>query len=194
MACAAVAAGVSAFGATGSQAALLFTIEAVGPNVVVTGSGSAITTGLTPSVPQGSYTRVIVPSVASVSVGPYGFVQRDSYAGVTGPAAFGTGGGIGSFEGTGTHFGLSALNATTFFLQVPPGYVSGAPLFGTAVYTGSTFATLGVTPGTYVYNFGSGPTADTLTIQVGAAAIPEPASFGLLALAGSFLLGRRRGR
>ena len=40
--------------------------------------------------------------------------------------------------------------------MVPTGYVSGNPLSGRAIYSGKTLATLGVTPGTYVWTWGAG--------------------------------------
>jgi hypothetical protein len=50
------------------------------------------------------------------------------------------------------------------------------------VYAGATFASLGVTPGTYVWAWGSAATADSLTLQIGPAAVPEPVSLSLLAV------------
>ena len=42
------------------------------------------------------------------------------------------------------------------FLIVPRGYVSGTFLSNSATYSGKTLATLGVTPGTYVWTWGTG--------------------------------------
>jgi hypothetical protein len=191
-----VAAGVTAFSAARTQAALLFTVQAVGPDVVVTGSGTANTSDLTVAGLFAGYTRVIDPSAATINVGPYGFFQDTTYDGLTGPSTFGTGGQIGSFVGTGDCFGFNSADITPSFLvlELPMDYVSGAQLNGTATYTNSTFATMGVTPGTYVYSFGSGLNADTLTIDIGGVPVPEPASLGALAVGGTALIRRRRGR
>src|SRR5205807_10308158 len=56
------------------------------------------------------------------------------------------------------------------FLIVPRGYVSGTALSDSATYNGKTFATLGVTPGTYVWTWGTGANQN-FTLDVVAAAI-----------------------
>jgi hypothetical protein len=49
-------------------------------------------------------------------------------------------------------------------VAVPRDYVSGAPLgTSTATFANATFMSLGLTPGAYVWRWGSGPTADTFT-------------------------------
>ena len=66
---------------------------------------------------------------------------------------------------------------------VPTGYVSGASLgTSTDTWSGATFASLGVAPGTYTWTWGTGADADSFTLQIGAAAVPEPASLTLTAL------------
>src|SRR5205085_7185414 len=57
-------------------------------------------------------------------------------------------------------------------LIVPTGYVSGTALSDTATYSGRTFATLGVTPGTYVWTWGTGANQN-FTLQT---KTPVPAS------------------
>jgi len=80
-------------------------------------------------------------------------------------------------------------------LVVPSLYVSGAPLgVATSTWGGETFASLGLTPGTYTWTWGAGPTADSYTVNIGAVAVPEPSvyiaglGFGLL----GFMVWRRR--
>jgi hypothetical protein len=58
---------------------------------------------------------------------------------------------------------------------VPAGYVSGHALSDTATWDNATFASLGVTPGTYKWTWGTGAHADS-------AVIPEPSTWALMAL------------
>jgi len=50
-------------------------------------------------------------------------------------------------------------------LSVPTGYVSGTALANSATYSGQTFVTLGVTPGTYVWKWGTGANQN-FTLQI----------------------------
>ncbi len=51
------------------------------------------------------------------------------------------------------------------FISVPTGYVSGTFLSDSATYSGTTLATLGVTPGTYVWKWGTGANQN-FTLQI----------------------------
>lgn len=75
-------------------------------------------------------------------------------------------------------------------ISVPDGYISGSMLQGTGTFIGETFATLGVVPGTYVWEWGSGNSADSLTLNV---LIPEP-STGMLVIFGLSTMFLRRHR
>jgi hypothetical protein len=56
---------------------------------------------------------------------------------------------------------------------VPAGYVSGNPLSSMSTYLNTTFADLGVTPGTYVWTWGMGANQN-LTLMIGAGPGPGP--------------------
>jgi hypothetical protein len=56
-------------------------------------------------------------------------------------------------------------------LTVPAGYVSGTALSDSATYSGATFATLGVTPGTYVWTWGTGANQN-FTLKILTAILP----------------------
>ena len=75
------------------------------------------------------------------------------------------------------------------FLQVPVGYVSGTALSSSATWTDATFASLGATPGTYVWSWGNGLPNQNFTLIIGGAGVPDGGwtvyllGFGLLGLA-----------
>jgi hypothetical protein len=77
---------------------------------------------------------------------------------------------------------LVAISGSGGVLSVPSGYASDNPLSDTATYDTATFSGLGVSPGSYVWTWGSGAHADSFTLQIGPAAVPESSS--LLPLAG----------
>ena len=85
------------------------------------------------------------------------------------------------------------------YLVLPKSYVSGSQLESTNVYNGQSFATLGVTPGTYVWKWiTSGTNTDSLTLNIvettTAPPVPLPAAAWLLlsGLAGLGVVGRRK--
>ena len=72
---------------------------------------------------------------------------------------------------------------------MPQGYVSGTDLgISTDTWNNQTLSSLGLTPGTYTWTWGTAPHADSLALQI---TVPEPASFSLLAIAGLAMLRRR---
>ncbi len=68
-------------------------------------------------------------------------------------------------------------------LAIATGYMSGDALSGSHTFAGQTFASLGITPGSYDYVLPS----DTITLNFAATPVPLPAS--LLLLLGALGLG-----
>jgi hypothetical protein len=160
--------------------------------VVATGSGTIDLTGLTIQGTGGN-SALLSPILGYVYTGaptPFGSGVT-GYAGTitaqSGSSAFGTGGTTGANTGTGDQVDLAGFFGQLF---VPTGYSSGAALSDSAIYDGATFASLGITPGTYVWSWDNG--ADTFTLTT----TPLPAAFPLFAtgLGGLGLLGWRRKR
>jgi hypothetical protein len=117
--------------------------------------------------------------------GPTPSIFTDQYSGrSTGPTPFGSGTGTLASSGSGDAAGVTqctgACPPNPNLVEVPLGYHSGDPLSGTSTYSGQTFASLGVTPGTYEWTWGSGAHADSFTLQIGPAAVPEPSTWAMI--------------
>lgn len=177
-----------------AHAGVVVNINQVGDDVVATGSGTMDLTDLsfsgTVSGPTG-----IEPNQALISVGPApGSGIADFYSGssVTGPTSWGSGGTTYPSSGSGDLFGV---DGHLDLIAVPLGYISGSSLSGTDTFANSTLASLGLTPGTYTYTWGTGAHADTFVVDINMASVPEPSSLVLsgIAVAGLMVyMGRRR--
>jgi len=157
------------FVANPSQAAILVNATESGGNVIFTGTGSLnindSTLFITSSASPG-----IVPSSGYLTFGTLGITQV--YL-ASGPSNFGSS-SFRSQAGTGNLFGIyGGSHRGAPEILVPRGYTSGTILNGTQTFTGKTFASLGLTTGSYVWNLtGSN---DTFTLNIGVpAAVPEP--------------------
>lgn len=112
----------------------------------------------------------------------------DLYAGISGPASFGTGGSTAATATTGSPFFLLS-NATV--VGLPEDYV-GEALQSAVTFLGASFASIGIVPGDYVYSLPN----DTVTLRFDEpAVIPLPATLPLIlgALGLTLAVARRRG-
>jgi hypothetical protein len=158
-------------------ASVIINFAQVGNNVTAIGSGTVNTASLN------FFTNIGAQDALDASSGEYlggtAGGSTDVYEGISGPGNFGPGNGQGNSPTTssGDYIGLTAFNDRLF---VPGGYVSGSPLSNISTWQNATFASLGLTPGSYIYTWGSGPSADSLTVNV---VVPEP-SAAILCLCG----------
>lgn len=176
--------------APSARAVFTFTLQQVGTSVVVNGSGSLNTAALTlQSVMENTPGGQIHTGNAYVIAGAVGTCA--AYSGLTGPTSFGTAtASTTASASSGSDVGIFASYGDPF-LYAPNGYVSGTALADTATFPDATFASLGFTPGTYTYVWGTGANADSLVVT---GVVPEPATWAGLAV-GTAALGwtlRRR--
>jgi hypothetical protein len=164
-----------------ANAAVTVNIHPSGSNVVAQTSGSLDLTGLT-LTPNLFYLQTGVEGAdgyVGTGAGSYQFpsdpiTTLQAYTGLTGPAAFGSALFTYADSGAGTAFALNASLFGTPYVFVPNGYVSGTALASNATYLGQSIATLGLTPGSYVFSSG----IDSVTINITAA--PEPATWAMM--------------
>ena len=164
--------------------AFTITLEQVGSNVVATGSGAFNLTGLSflASGTQGG--AILQPPIGAIVTGTTDSANVTFFSGFSGPTSFGSGNGDIASSGSGDRVGIVGLFGQ---LSVPDGYVSGAALLSSATWNNATFASLGVTPGTYTWTWGTGANADSFTLQIVPAGVPDAGS--TLSLLSFALLG-----
>jgi hypothetical protein len=166
-----------------ANAAFIMTINQVGADVVVAGSGAIDTTDLGSlgdgfSIP-GSF---MAPFIAAATTGGTATVSTQSWFGLTGPTSFGVGSVTNADSGDGDVVGIVGDSGTTLggLLDLPEDYSSGNPLSGSSTYDNTSLASLGLAPGTYVYTWGSGADADSFTVEI--SGVPEASTWAMMLL------------
>lgn len=159
------------------RAAVTIDVVESGGDVVATASGSINTTDLVRNINWssiGSFVRgsgSVPPVNGQIILAPVsGATAMASYT-VSTDIVFSTGPVIYAGSSSGDRIGiLSTISSpTTDLIYLDTDYVSGSPLSATATWSGSTFADLGLIPGTYIVNWGSAENADSLTLNIGPA-------------------------
>ena len=142
---------------------LFFTLQEVGPDVVLSGTGTADLASLTLDGPYSHGGTFIYPSQGFFNVGTS--ANNEYYSGATlgyNPGSFGSGSITSADLSTGDVFGLNGFGA----VLVPEGY-SGGLLNGTATFTATTLATLGVTVlGGHAIQWGASGASETIFLVV----------------------------
>jgi VPDSG-CTERM motif len=164
------------------------TLEQVGSNVVTTGSGPINLTGLPINPIMLSTTSILDARRGDISTGPTDVSIVDVYAAffLTGPPNFGSGSAFLPDAGSGDLVGISIDQGLLF---VPQGYVSNAALSDSMTFNNATFASLFLTPGTYVWTWGTGGNQN-FTLQIGSVGVPGvPDGGSTVSLLGCALLG-----
>jgi hypothetical protein len=144
-----------------------------------------VTVGVGDPGPGGSYLDVYTldsPALTGpTSAGPLNFS-------LTGPPS--ASGDLVYWNFDGTYADFFNFGNQQGMLILPDGYSSGASLVGLSTIPGTSLASLGMTPASFVWSWGSGSSADSITLNI----VPEPSTAllvctGLLGLAWS---GRHR--
>jgi hypothetical protein len=153
------------------------TIVESGGNVVMSASGSLNINDLT--LVNSSFGPIggggLGASTATFLMGTFP-ANGAQYSGfTTTPSNFGPGAGGGATSSSGNVFGVIFQGAPPYSLVVPVGYTTGTVISSTQTFSGQTFSSLGLTPGTYTYTWGSGANADSINVVVGGAGVtPTP--------------------
>ncbi len=175
--------------AASAQGVIIVDAVETGGDVVFTGSGSL-------DLSTWSYESTVLGLGAFLAdggliVGPAVSMDMDRY-GVpllfSGPLDFGPGTTLQFADsGSGDLFGINFEDEPTL-LFIQTGYVSGDPLSGSSTYSGESFESLGMAIGSYHWSWGTGPSADSFTLNI----IPEPSSAILTAIGLIGLASRSR--
>jgi hypothetical protein len=175
----------SLFSVRPAQANYIVTLEQVGSNVVANGIGAINLTGLTFHGLTDARSGVVA-NIGELNTGPTTRVTVDMYSGAFGPTSFGSGDVFFADTGSGDLVGIFGFAG---LMIVPFNYVSGTALSDSMTFNNATLASLGVTPGTYVWTWGTG--ADQrFTLQIGSVGVPGvPDGGSTVSLLGFGLLG-----
>ena len=74
--------------------------------------------------------------------------------------------------------------------MVPQGYISGIAVFNSMTFNNATFASLGLTPGTYIWSWGTGLPNQNFVLQIASVGVPGvPDGGSTVSLLGCALLG-----
>lgn len=169
--------------ASTAKSEFIINMTEVGNDVVAIGSGTLNIIELSKIEGTGIVEPYLSPHTPAINIGAPSLIETDLdiYRGVNrGPLDFGAyGSSVASF-GTGDFFSFDS-----FDIQLIKGYTSGSMLSSTATWSNDSFVTLGLTPGSYTWSWGSGSNADFIQLNI-ITAVPEPSAailVGLSALA-----------
>lgn len=172
---------------TQASAAVNVTAYEVGDSVVFDGSGAFEPSGLSYVVTAFSSGSLVRANPAEVMLGGVDTVGIDVYGSTAGrflvrPANLGESTST-LFAGSsfGDRFGVTVgfADPSESFLNVPEGYLWGAPLSGSMTFSGTTLQDLGLAHGEYTWFVdGYGGPIEMLTLRV----VPEPSTLVLGAL------------
>lgn len=170
------------------RAGIVINMVESGPDVVATLSGSINTlTGATPYTtnnPTGMLSgfRASGPVMLFAFATQSGFplINMNYYAFTNIPTNFGTSSDLKLASSSTASANMLFRNMASEALYIDPNYVLGTPVTGALTWNNQSFASLGVTQGSYLWSWGG----DSMTLNIGAApaAVPEPGTWAAAAL------------
>jgi hypothetical protein len=189
-----------------AQAPLNLTLQflEVGSDVVGTASGAlnrGVGSGLTPGGSTNFSGSVNdFGTIKELVIGPAisGAQPGQSYSGLSllsGSGALVTGGNFNfASSGSGTSVGVGNF-LTDFNLYVANAYLDGSTISSSSTFSSKTFSSLGMTPGKWVWGYGS--SGNKVTVQIGPASgttgggggVPEPGEWAAMGILGAGLTG-----
>lgn len=174
------------FYGSASQAAVTISFIEANGDVLATSSGSLDTSSLTPTSQLGTTNGYVAGTglnsswncIVLVGTDP---TEADTYRFASwandNTDVCDTGGRFDASSGSGNFVGVISVNSGNDGIYVPNNYVSGSPISGSSTWTGATFASLGLVPGSYEFTFGSGEAIDSITINIGPVIGPPPVGY-----------------
>jgi hypothetical protein len=151
--------------ASTAEGAFVMNVLQTGPDVVAAGSGTIDLRDLNLSFSPPFVRSQVTPNAAIFFGGPTTPTVAEFQIAITGPTSLGSSfTSPQSTSGSGDLVGVSGLQGA---LLVPNGYVSDTSLSDSATWAGQSLASLGLTPGTYVWTWGTGQNADSFTLNIG---------------------------
>ena len=124
-----------------AHAAFTLTLQQVGNDVVLTGSGTIDLSALSLAGSNANGEPLINPHSGALYGGPTSNTPVDEYVGINGPGSFGRSYTTLATSGSGSDLGLGSFG----YLVVPSGYDSGTAVSESATFANQTFASLGFT-------------------------------------------------
>jgi len=160
-----------------ADAAVVVNVTQEGADVVIRATGTLSLNGLTRFSTVSNSSAFLRGSSGYVGAGSTTSEQLYGWRGFTGPVNFGSSSTLLTrTSASGSAFALNAGSNGFPVVFLPISFRTNGTVNAVATATNRTLSAAGVTDGSYVYT----SAGDTITVNIGSAALPEPATWGLM--------------